>query len=69
MRETLKEFIKDYPGFDFDNGIIVLVKRSRGTSHIIENGTCWTILLEKYSNEYVWDWNHTETVMVITLEN
>ena len=67
MRYTLKEFMEDYKGFDFENGTIVLIKLESGMSQIIEKNSCWTFLIEKYSEFTVWHWTHTENVIAITL--
>lgn len=67
MFETLKEFMESYEGFDFSKGTIVLTKLESGVTHIIDPESCWTFLLEEYSEKTVWSWTHTETIMAITI--
>lgn len=68
MTGTLKEFLTNYKGFDFDHGVIVLVKKSTCHNFIIEKGGCWCSMLNKYSDANVWGWNHSGNVMVITID-
>ena len=63
FRETLQIFMKDYQGFDWKNGKIVLV--IDGCPHICTEQ--WEILIEKYRDRTVKRWTHDENVMVITL--
>lgn len=67
MFETLKEFMESYEGFDFSKGTIVLSKLESGVTYIIEKGSCWSFLIDKYSDKPVWHWTHTENIMAITL--
>ena len=63
FRETLQIFMKDYQGFDWKNGKIVLV--IDGCPHICTGQ--WEILIEKYRDRIVKRWTHDENVMAITL--
>lgn len=63
FRETLQIFMKDYQGFDWKNGKIVLV--IDGCPHICTGQ--WEILIEKYRDRTVKRWTHDEKVMAITL--
>ena len=63
FRETLQIFMKDYQGFDWKNGKIVLV--IDGCPHICTGQ--WEILIEKYRDRTVKIWTHDEKVMAITL--
>lgn len=67
MKQTLKEFMNDFEGFDFENGTIVIVRFGKGESYIIEKGSVWSFILDKYENETVYNWNCSKNVMVITL--
>ena len=67
-RQTLKDFMESYEGFNFETGTIVIVKRSTARSYIIEKNSPWTTLIEKYNNSFIWSWNHTENIIVITLD-
>lgn len=64
---TLKMFIEDYEGFDWEHGTVVLIKKSSTKSFIIGNDSPWKYMLHEYSDSPVWNWNHDENVMVITL--
>ena len=64
---TLKMFMEDYEDFDWEKGTIVLIPKTGTKSYIITKDSPWKFILEKYINEPVWNWNHNENVMVITL--
>lgn len=68
MTGTLKQFMENYQGFDFETGTIVLVKRSTCKSFIIDKGGCWCSMLDKYSDANVYGWNHSKSVMIITID-
>lgn len=61
---TLKMFMEDYQGFDWQNGEVVLVVD--GNPHIRHKA--WKYLLEKYSESIVREWTHDEKLMVIVLK-
>ncbi len=63
FKQTLKMFMKDYTGFDWEHGKLVLVVD--GCPHICTGS--WRILVEKYSNRVVKRWTHDKDTMVITL--
>ena len=61
--ETLRIFMEDYQGFDWEHGTIVLV---------IDNcpKICtgqWALLIQKYADRAIRDWTHDENIMVITM--
>ncbi len=64
---TLKMFMEDYDGFDWDNGTIVLIKKTGSRNYIISKDSPWRCLIDEYNDSPVWNWNHDENVMVITL--
>lgn len=64
---TLKMFMEDYEGFDWEKGTIVLIPKTATKTYIITKDSQWKFILEKYIDEPVWNWNHNENVMVITL--
>lgn len=61
--QTLGFFKRNYKGFDWKNGKVILVKNNR--PHICTG--CWKHLIEKYKDCPVRDWTHDKEVMVITL--
>ena len=61
--ETLKIFMEDYEGFDWEAGKVIIVVD--GCPHICEG--CWKLLLEKYSDREVKRWTHDENTMVVVL--
>lgn len=63
---TLKMFMEDYEGFDWKNGTVIIIKKSTCKSFITEG--CYKTLINKYSNEHVYGWNHNEKIMIITLD-
>ena len=64
---TLKMFMEDYDGFDFENGTIVIIKKSSTKIYIISKDSPWKFILEKHNDAPVWNWTHDENVMAITL--
>ena len=65
MKETLKEFMEDYRGFDWDNGKLVIVTESH-QPFIISGG--YSIILKHHLNDVVGRFTHDDETMVITLE-
>lgn len=61
--QTLGFFKRNYKGFDWKNGKVVLIKDNRP---YICTG-CWKYLIEKYKDYPVRDWTHDKEIMVITL--
>lgn len=61
--ETLKVFMEDYEGFDWENGKVIIVN---GSSPHICTGA-WVYLLDQYKNREIKRWTHDEDTMVITI--
>lgn len=61
--ETLRIFMEDYQGFDWEHGTIVLVIDNRPK---ICTGQ-WALLIQKYADRAIKDWTHDENIMVITM--
>ena len=61
--ETLKIFMEDYEGFDWENGTLVLVIDNRP---YICTGT-WALLIQKYEDRPIRALTHNENIMVITI--
>lgn len=64
MKEKLKEFMKDYKGFDWKKGELIIVTKD-GNPTIISD--CYKAILKKHLNDFVWDWTHDKDTMVVTL--
>ena len=62
--ETLRFFMEDYQGFDWEHGTIVLVI---GNRPIICTGQWGASLIQKYADRAIRDWTHDENIMVITM--
>lgn len=65
---TLREFMEDYKGFDFENGTMVIIRKSDSRNYITTNESPWKYLIDKFQDNNVLNWNHTENVIVITLD-
>lgn len=70
--QTLREFLSDYPGFDFLNGEIVIVDQRTGKNYICKlvGEKLRSSTFHDFTNEYersVWSWNHTENTMLIVI--
>lgn len=67
---TLKMFMEDYEGFDWQNGIVILFNADLGRQYMLSNES-WKIvyLTEKRLNKQVWDWTHCDNVMSIVLKD
>lgn len=63
---TLKMFMEDYKGFDW-NRTVVLIKKSTCKPFILTG--MWAVQLDKYKKCPVYDWTHDENVMVITIDD
>ena len=61
---TLKMFMEDYQGFDWQNGEVVLVVD--GNPHICHKA--WKYLLKKHGESIVRKWTHDEKLMVIVVK-
>lgn len=64
MKQTLKEFMRDYKGFDWENGKLVIVVES-GQPFIISDG--YRVILKNHLDDYVGRMTHDKNTMVITL--
>ena len=65
---TLRKFMEDYEGFDFENGTMVIIRKSDSRNYIITNESPWKYLIDKFQDDNILNWNHTENVIVITLD-
>lgn len=63
FKETLKIFMEDYEGFDWENGTLVLVIDNRP---YICTGM-WALLTQKYEDRPIRSFTHNENIMVITI--
>lgn len=61
--QTLGFFKRNYKGFDWKNGKVILVKNNR--PHICTGS--WKYLIKQHKDCPVRDWTHDKEVMVITL--
>lgn len=62
---TLKMFLEDYEGFDWETGKLIIIK---GTTPHICNGFRKEYLTEKYQDKAVKNWTHDNETLVIVLE-
>lgn len=60
---TLRMFMEDYNGFDWEHGKVIIVD---GHRPLICTGQ-WVFILKKLENRKVRNWTHDENTMVITL--
>ena len=60
--------MEDYKGFDFENGTMVIIRNSNSRNYIITNESPWKYLIDKFQDNNVLSWNHTENVIVIALD-
>ena len=64
---TVKMFMEDYEGFDWEHGTIVIVEGNR--PKMFQKDDAWYILyMEKYESKHLLDWACNENVMVMTVE-
>lgn len=67
---TLKMFMKDYDGFDFKLGTIVLFDADSCKQYLISSKVYRTMYLtEEKLSKPVFDWKHTGEVMTIILKD
>lgn len=66
---TLKMFMEDYEGFDFENGIVILFDADTGSQYFMSSDS-WKMvyLTEERLNKSVWSWKHADNVMSIVLK-
>ena len=68
--ETLKIFMEDYKGFDFENGTIVLFDADLCRQYLLCNKMYkMAYLTEERLAKRVYSWNHTDNVMSIVLKD
>lgn len=67
--ETLKMFMEDYEGFDFENGTIVLFDADDCKQYLLSRKDFKEMYLtpERLAKR-VYDWKHTDSVMTIVLK-
>lgn len=78
--QTVRHFLEDYSGFDYENGEVVIVQQGSATlvictPRIEEDGSISlnymkasaTHFIPNLYNRQVWHWNHTAKTMVIYL--
>lgn len=64
--ETVKTFMEDYNGFDWENGTIVLVANNR--PFIMKKyDAWWTVTMEKHENDKLLSWTHDYETMVMVV--
>lgn len=67
---TLKMFIEDYEGFDFESGTIVLFDADLCKQYLLCNKTYRMMYLtEERLSKSVYDWKHDDKVMTIILKD
>lgn len=68
-RYTLKMFMEDYQGFDFENDIIILFDADKGRQYFCDSES-WKkmYITEETLNKRIWDWTHNKNVMSIVLK-
>ena len=67
---TLKMFIEDYEGFDFESGTIVLFDADLCKQYLLCNKTYRMMYLtEERPSKSVYDWKHDDKVMTIILKD
>lgn len=67
---TLKMFIEDYEGFDFELGTIVLFEADLCRQYLLSNKTYRMMYLtEERLSKSVYDWKHNDKVMTIILKD
>lgn len=68
-KQTFKEFMEDYEGFDWKNGQIVFIQKNNGAHFIIWSfGGPWEVMAQAHFDKPVIQWKHTKEVMVVTLD-
>lgn len=66
---TLREFMEDYEGFDFENETIVLFDADICKQYLISSYAYRIVYLtDERLNKIVFAWTHTENVMSIILK-
>lgn len=67
---TLKMFMEDYDGFDFELGTIVLFDADLCRQYLLSNETYRMMYLtEERIEKSVYDWKHDDKVMTIILKD
>lgn len=71
--QTLKEFLEDYKGFNYENGEVVIVNQRAAKSYICrytDGELRGSNILHDFTIEYempVWNWINSKNTMLITL--
>jgi len=65
-RETLKDFVDSYQGFDFENGTLIIVKYTTGKPIICTGG--WKYIWESHLNDELISWTHSADIFVATVD-
>ena len=66
---TLKMFMEDYEGFDFENGEIVLFDADLCRQYMLSSKAYKMMYLTKERlSKHVYDWKHSDTTMTIILK-
>ena len=67
---TLKMFMEDYEGFDFESGTIVLFDADLCRQYLISNNTYRMMYLtEERLQKNLYDWTHDNKVITIILKD
>lgn len=66
---TLKMFMEDYKGFDFENGEIVLFDADLCRQYLLSTKSYkMTHLTEERLSKHTHDWKHSDTTMAVILK-
>ena len=66
--ETLREFIRDYEGFDWKDGEVTIFNQRKGEYFIGKiNAYEFEKFCKKYGELTVYNWDHTARTMIIVL--
>lgn len=67
MKQTVREFMDTYEGFNWSNGTIVITEGKR--TNIFQKTDAWyPLFMEKYFSKHLLDWTHTDNVMSMVVE-
>lgn len=68
-KQSFKEFMEDYEGFDWEKGQIVFIQKDNGAHFLIWSlGGPWEVMAQANFDKPVVHWKHTAEVMVVTLD-
>lgn len=69
MKQTVREFMDTYEGFNWNNGTIVLTEGKRTKIFQKGEGDTWYLLfMEKYFSKRLLDWTHTDKIMSMVVK-